>query len=226
MIEQLWTARFLISCALGALALILAFLFIRQSFKPGTKNTFPVHFIKGPTSSSLTILGILIPLLVGAAAYFYINQPKGDYGFLWAGIFLLFAALSLTIWFAFSTTKIKSTNDEIALEFHRDLKYVAAFGLMYVSLLLAFVTLALFFLFDLPSFEKKPAITFQSSSVLYLAKPRLRLGISEDEVTDLWGAPGIVEDEPGIWYYGGSEFDLILQFDDEGLLSQITEQRK
>lgn len=226
MVDQILNLKFGISTLISFTLLYLIGWSAKYFYKNAGTRTFSPDFVKEPTSNSLTIIGLLIPILVGVSSFFYINQPSGDYAFIWVGIFLFLITLLTAIWISFSVLRLVNSQNTITLNFPQDIRYIVALGIMYGSLIVGLIFVVIFFLFDLPSNSKTPDTIAQNSSTIYLSHPKVDVNLTKNEVETLWGVPDEVQNQGTMWKYQGLESIFYLEFDSSGSLSRIVEERK
>jgi hypothetical protein len=100
----------------------------------GTTRKLKSDYLKTPTSTALTVLGLLLPILVALTSYLYTARPDMSYGSLLATIILYFAVLLVAIWETFAILKKATDQDIIELQYPNDRRYITGLGLMYGGL--------------------------------------------------------------------------------------------
>jgi hypothetical protein len=223
MIEKFHTIKFGILAILTLVTWLSTYFLMRSFWRKAGAKTIQADFIKVPVTNSLTVIGIVCPLLIGLVSYLYVNFPASNYSFILGSITVFAAALILAIWETFCLLNEATKESTITLDWATDSSIVAGIGLLYSTLILGVVYLVLFFLFDLPispSAQSPP----HASGGIALTKQLPRIGQSRTDVLSALGAPtkSVSTDEI---VYEGSTVDLELHFDSAGLLQKLIEQR-
>lgn len=195
----------------------------RAYWKDVPEKSLKSDYLKVPINNTLSVMGIVCPLLIAVAAYLYVNLPTSDFSYILASIADFTAALIIAIWETFSLLGKATTDDNIKLSWANDSAIIRCMGILYSSLILGVVYLVLFFLLDLSIL---PPAQPQSSATngIALTKPLPRIGQSKSDIVSALGAPTKTI-SPDTLVYEGSGVDLQLQFDNTGALQKITEQR-
>jgi hypothetical protein len=149
--------------------------------------------------------------------------PASDYSFVLGSIAVFAVALIVAIWETFCLLNKATADDNIKLSWSNDRAIVTGMGILYTSLILGVVYLALFFLRDL-SIAPAAQAQIASSTGIALTKPLPQIGQTKSDVLSALGAPSKSVSADTIEYQG-SGVDLELQFDSTGALQKIIQQR-
>src|SRR5215213_9181476 len=100
--EQFNSTTFLVEIVIAMLLCIV--MYAAVAFMYSKEETIPkkIEYLLVPANNALVILGLIVPILSGLAAYFYVNNPKMPIGSLLAAICSMFAILVFSIWQSFS----------------------------------------------------------------------------------------------------------------------------
>ena len=211
------------------IAFILVFYFATKHYwKSKTDVEIHADFIRNPMSISLTILGMLIPLLAALTAYLLSVNPNGNFSLLLASITILLITLLSAIWLTFSLLKLGSKDNVIKLTFPSDIAFIQLSGIVYGLLILGIFSIVVFFLFR---FEYKPinpvitAIGIPSNSI-YLEKPMIQISQKKLDLIQLWGMPSGEDKSTNTFTYNtnNSEIKILLNSTDD--INEITIRRK
>ena len=102
MTEQFGRLGFLVSIGVAVALGLLFVLATRWYNKPATTRKLSVDYFRTATSTSLTIVGLLAPILVAVLSYLYLQKPSGNYSVLLATVVLLYVVLVLAVWATFA----------------------------------------------------------------------------------------------------------------------------
>jgi hypothetical protein len=187
----------------------------------GTTRSLKADYLKTPTATALTVLGLLLPILVALTSYLYATRPSVDYGSLLTTIVLYFIVLIIAIWETFAILKKAGENDVIAIIYPRDRRFITGLGLMYGGLLLGLFYFAYFFLFEIRS-ASAPSPQPPTANQL-VRRPALLLEMSRDEVRRAWGTPAR---SPGNSdEYEGDRCRFVVTYDGSGKIQKLTAER-
>ena len=204
-----------------AILLGAAFVFASRQYNPkGTTRKMSVDYFRTATSTSLTIVGLLTPILVAVLSYLYLKQPSGNYSVLLAVVVLLYIVLVLAVWATFAILRKAKGDSVITLSFPADRKYITSMGLLYSLQLLALVLFAYFFLIDFPRTHAGEAAV-QTVGGRLLLRPAIAVGTSRSEVLRVWGPPASATAR-SLTYSTGSA-SLVVQLDQTDHVSAIIE---
>jgi hypothetical protein len=221
MTEQFGHSGFLVSIGVAVLLGLLFVLASRAYNTAKTPRKLSVDYFRTATSTSLTIVGLLAPVLVAVLSYFYLKSPTGDYSVLLATVVLLYVVLVLSVWATFAILRKAKGESAITLTFPADRKYITSMGLMYAFQLLALFLFAYFFLIDLPRSHVAEAPAPIVGGRLLL-RPSLSLGASRDDVLRAWGAPSSIGGPRALGYSTDSS-TIVVEFNESDRVSAIVE---
>ncbi len=221
--------EFLTWSVLWRLAVFVGWSFLLWVFsKHYTRNlanvTKPAVFFTEPVSTSLTVVGLLVPLIAGAAAFFVTSRPDQAVAYLLAAVTILLCVLAALVWLSFSLHNLNSTHGNVTLDLTKDFPILGATALVYGNLLLAMAYVALFalFEFDLEKWQAQRAPSNRVMAEQPLLRPVANLGMTRDEITHSWGQPW---DESGLTAtYRTPAGSTTLTFGEEGKLTRIVQQ--
>src|SRR5437773_7489832 len=97
MLRKFNTLTFWIELGIALVVWLLAFLAVKRYWK---KQTYVMKsdYLRVPTNNAMVVLGLIIPILVALAAYFYAKAPEASYSSLLSAIVVLFIVLLIAIW--------------------------------------------------------------------------------------------------------------------------------
>ena len=214
-----FVASMVVSFALG-----LAFVLASRHYNPkGASRKLSVEYFRTATSTSLTIVGLLAPILTAVLSYLYLKNPSGDYSRLLATVVLLYLVLFLTVWATFAILRKAKGDSVITLSFPEDRRYITSMGLMYVFQLIGLVLFAWFFILDLPrSHAGDEPMPVAGGRILL--RPSVSIGADRADVLRLWGAPSSIA--AGRLVYSTGASSIVVQFDGADRVSAIVERTR
>ena len=224
--NQFLTMRFLGEMLIAIAVAIILFVATRLYNPEVKEKDIKIDYFRIPTNNALVVIGLLVPILTGLAAYLYTNDPSAKYSLLLASIAVLFVVLIVAVWETFSLLGKAQTADIIRIKLPDDRKYITGMGLMYAFLILGLLYFALFFLFELSPAKRETTATTNSASAASLLKPRARIAQSKDELVKSWGAPTAQDSTGKTLTYESDQSEIRLVFDNEGKLMEIVEKRR
>lgn len=225
MIGSLISIKFFISLAIALLLLVGISKGSKCYYKDKETRKISLLYITEPTSNSLAIVAILIPILTATAAYLFTNNPTGNFSFLWLSILLLIIALITSLWVSFSLLSIASENEVVKFSFPQDISYIQGMGITYFALLLAIMFLILFFLFDFSIAYSNYSVD-QEINQINLIHPPVKINETKNSVQNTWGSPIEINIDEHLWRYESLDSIYLLKFDNNGRLSCITQKRR
>jgi hypothetical protein len=210
-------------------AVIIAVIFWRASIWYNKDIPSPhkikADYLKGPATTALTVLGLLVPILVALAAYLYTTESAVKLGSLATTIILYFAVLVLATWQTFALIKKATADETISLDLPQDLRFVTCQGLIYVFLILGLVYFAIFFRIEMkaPNVNRTSPATADTTAYRIL-RPSVHVSATRSDVYNAWGAPSRQK-------FSSAEYDtpdavLELTFDTANRLIAVTERRR
>jgi hypothetical protein len=223
MIAKFLTAKFGVLLAVIFVVWVVTYLAIRYYWKGAGEKTLRSDYLKVPINNTLSVMGIVCPLLIALASYLYVNIPSSDYSFVLASICVFVLTLIVAIWETFCLLNKATNTDDIKLLWSRDSAILTGMGILYSSLILGVVYLVLFFLLDL---SIAPAMQAQAHSPagIALTKAIPQIGETRLDVLSALGAPTRSVSADTIEYQG-TGLDLEIQFDTKDTVQKITEQK-
>lgn len=226
MISQFGNALFWVLIAIVLVWAVVMSLVTRYLWRNVPTRPMKADYLRVPTNSALTILGLLTPVLVALAAYLYTNFPQGTYTFLLATITVFFMVLFVAIWETFSILRKATITDTIELTMPEDLRFIVGMGWIYSFLLIALIYFSLFFLFELAPPPSVPPQGVGKGDSYYLAKPKAHIDQLKADVVKQWGEPTSANQAGNQIDYDTEQSTVHLQFDATGKLKQIVETRR
>lgn len=223
MLRQFFSVTVAIELSLAATWFVVLCVASRYYSKAqnGKPRSLKADYLKAPTSTALTVLGLLLPILVALTSYLYTTRPTLEYGSLLTTIVLYFVVLLVAIWETFAILKKADDTDIIQLTYPTDRRFITALGLMYGGLLLGLFFFAYFFLFEI---RPAPAIATPTTAATQLVqRTPLMLDMARDDVHRLWGIPSRSSnyfDE-----YDGDKCKFVVVYDHTGKILKLTAQR-
>lgn len=224
--EKFLTVRFAIEIATAIAIAGGIFFAAKYYYRNITEREMKADYLRVPTNNALIVLGLLVPVFIGLAAYLYTKVPQGNYSSLLAAIVLLFLVLIVAVWETFAILKKASSKDIIRLNMPNDLRYIRGMGLMYTFLIVGLIYFAIFFLFEITPYRKEADVTVSVKPFYRLSKPKANIDNSREEILRIWGEPSSYDTSGTKLIYETSQSTLELEFDDEDLLIRIIEKRK
>ena len=222
MIAKFHTIKFGILVVIMIVTWLVTYLVTRYYWNTAPEQTLKSDFLKVPINNTLTVMGVVCPLLIALASYLYVNMPVSDYSYVLGSITIFTVTLIVSIWETFCLLNKARADDTIKLLWANDSAILTGMGILYSSLILGVVYLILFFLFDLPiAPAAQPPIA--SNIGIALTKPLPQIGQSKADIESALGTPN--KSGPDTIEYQGSGVDLELQFDSAGTLQRIIERR-
>lgn len=227
MFEQISSPRYIVEIAI-AVAIGLVIYCATCCIYPSNVNkniTKKADGFRIPINNTLVILGLLVPVLMTSAAYFYLKYPTTKIESLLATITLMFIILCLAIFLNFSLLQKTDDNDKITLKMPNDRYFMFIKGLLYSYLVLGLLYFAIFFLFEIkPPLAKETIEKADHKGCYFLEKSKLNLYQSKDDVLKIWGEPSSDKDNKLTYVLEYSV--LVLTFDENQYLVEINEKRR
>lgn len=231
MLTDVWAdARFYIYLFVPIVLALLGALATGILWKRGIKERkLPINSenFRNPINATLTLIGILIPLLSTCVAYLRatLGADVGVFAPLVASLLVLILALLLSFWNLYSLATVSDAQQIITIDKENNLYFPAQFVLQLFLLLAALIGMSFFLLFHfrLPSASTKATNT----TALYLVvRSPLRVGMAEADVLNFWGKPEIERPVTGgkemVYRSLDSEFAVTIE---KGKIKQFLEKR-
>jgi len=203
---------------------IFAFLAVRYYAK---KQQYEVKsdYLRVPTNNAMVVLGLLIPILVALASYFYVKEPEATYSSLLAAIVVFFIVLIVAIWETHSILQAATNTDSVTIKIPADRSLLVGLAVIYSYLVLGLLYFSVFFLFELSPVKATNRNSELPQASFKLVKRRPYINQSRDEILQSWGAPTNADPDKKKLDYQSDQSSLRLVFDDEGKLQEIIEMR-
>jgi hypothetical protein len=186
---------------------------------------YKLETLRSPIDVGVSSAGILIPLIAALIAYLASeSMPVAQLTPLGVSLVFLVAAVLVGLFNLFGMTS--SINDEITITENNLTYVIPTFVLQFLLTAAALVVLLFYFLtsFQLP---KKNDQAPSAIMPVVIARPSLRVGLAENDVTSTWGAPARVEKQTNgdVWHYDGatSQFEILIG---KGVVRSVTEKAK
>ena len=226
MLRQFWSATIAVelSVALGwAIILWLASRYYSKALS-GQKVTVKADYLKAPTTTALTVLGLVVPILVALTSYLYVTEPNANYGSLLSTIILYFGVLILAIWETFAILQKATPQDTVDLTYPDDRKFVTALGLMYGMLVLGLLYFAYFFLVEVRPNAPTAGLARWAGASYFVQRPAIKIDNDRTTVYGSWGTPARGSSQSV--EYDTDKGVIAIEFDADGKVRQITERRR
>src|SRR5438552_592651 len=97
MLRKFNTLAFWIELGIAVVVWLLAFLAVKLYWKK-QEYQMKSDYLRVPTNNAMVVLGLLIPILVALASYFYTKAPEASYSSLLSAIVIFFVVLLIAIW--------------------------------------------------------------------------------------------------------------------------------
>jgi heme/copper-type cytochrome/quinol oxidase subunit 2 len=224
MLHKFNTLTFWIEIVVAIVVWILAFVAVRSYWKPQNYE-IKSDYLRVPTNNAMVVLGLLIPILVALASYFYTKEPEATYSSLLAAIVVLFIVLIVAIWETHSILQVATNTDNVTLKIPGDRSLLVGLAVIYSFLVLGLVYFSIFFLFELSPLKNSNPATNVSKPLFNLVKPRVHINESRDEILQSWGAPTNSDAGKTKLEYQSDQSTVQLLFDEQGKLKEIIETR-
>jgi hypothetical protein len=209
---------------LVAVVLAVAVILLTNEYYRGKANrTLDVEFLRTPTTNILAVLGLLLPLLIALAAYFYKEAPDLKYPSLLASIVLMFLVIVAAVWHSYALLSADSTDSKVTITIPKDLQFISTIGVMYIWLILSLTYIGIFFVRELPV-PTSHSLRRTQGSEYFIGKPYVSINERKDAILRTWGVP--TTDSAGVLYYISPISTIRMSFDSSGTLLSITEARK
>ena len=224
MLHKFNTPTFWIEIVCAIVVWILAFVAIKRYWK---EEEFKIKsdYLRVPTNNAMVVLGLLIPILVALASYFYTKEPEATYSSLLAAIVVLFIVLIVAIWETHSILQVATNTDTVTIRIPGDRSLIVGLAVIYSFLVLGLVYFSIFFLFELSPLKSPKPATNVSGPSFNLVKPRVHINESRDEILQSWGAPTNSDAGKTQLDYRSDQSTVRLLFDEQGKLKEIIETR-
>jgi len=222
--QKFLTWTFLIEASIILIVWVLVFLIVKK-YWIGPKYTLKSDYLRVPTNNALIVLGLLVPILTGLAAYLYTNAPEASYSSLLASILVMFIVLIVAVWETHSLIQVGRNDDVIEIDIPAHRSLMVGLGLIFALLILGLIYFAIFFLVELSPAKIKVSTGGDSNSTFVLTKRRVQINQTRDQILQEWGKPDKANSSNTEFEYTSDQSTVRLQFDEGGKLQSVSETR-
>jgi hypothetical protein len=225
MLESYYSLGVLLPILISIVFAIIIYLFTKHYFCKDTAqdHKFDPDLFKIPINFSIQVLGIVVPILSIFTSYLVTKNSDLQIDFLLAAIALYFLVIIVATWQAFSIARarVEDNTGKLLLNWEKDSAQISANAILYELIAAGFICLVLFFLLELNPKELAKTSVNAPESVSIMRQP-LDIGMSNDDVIDLWGNPSEYQNKSNTWVYFGPNTTIFIEFDDDKTLRKIT----
>lgn len=215
------------------LGVVIALLVYFVTWRVPKERILHVGFLRDPANTTLTIAGLLVPILSGIASYLYANYPAARFPSLIAAVVVTLFAMGAALWTNFSLLSLADDSggtEVLTFKEGKSRHFIVFRGCMFVWLGLALAYTSFGLLTEVPSkAQPQKVIVVEDVKPLptafigyFLAKPPMQLDRKKTEVLRAWGAPSRIDTEMHRLLFDSQDAVLSLRFDAADRLVEFT----
>jgi len=193
-----------------------------KNLKDGKVFTFKAETLRNPMNTAIAVSGLVIPLVCTCLAYLAAQGTRpGNLAALIASLVLLSASVLVGLYNLFSMTECHG-DDVITIKADSFRFFIPAFVIQLLLLLDGVAVLVSYFIFSF-SLVAPSGASIDNPGVL-IARPPLRVGMTVERMTQLWGEPERTDNRTNFYYSSSdSQFTVAVS---NGLIWSVTERKR